>query len=106
MSKFTRIVGGVLRSFTESSSPVIYNQTLTVVASGAGAGEINGPIIAGTNITLPLGQTYTGDELRVSLNGVLQTVLFDFNTPNSTQINFTFGLIVTDQINFFIDRNA
>jgi hypothetical protein len=106
MGKFLRISSGVPRSFTESGSPVIYNQTLEVVASGAGAGQINGPITSGTNITLPLGQTYVGDELRVSLNGLLMSHLFDYNTPNSTQINFTFTLVVTDQITFFIDRSA
>ena len=106
MGKFTRLTNGILKSFEEAGSSPIYDQTLEVVASGAGAGQINGPITAGTNITLPLSQTYTGDELQVFVNGLRLTDGFDYSTPNSTQISFTFNIVVNDLIRFFIDRSA
>lgn len=105
MGNFLRLVNGVPKSFAESGSPAIYDTTLEIVASGAGAGQLNGPITSGTNITLPSSQTYTGDELQVYLNGLRLDNVFDYNTPNSTQINFTFGLVAGDIIRFYIDRN-
>lgn len=106
MAKFLRLSNGIPRSFNESSSVAIYDETLLVVASGAGAGEINGPITAGTAVTLPASQTYTGDELQIFLNGDYLKDVIDYTFTSSTQVTFTIDLIVRDQIRFRIDRGA
>jgi|GEM_PF-5661394 hypothetical protein len=105
MAKFLRLVNGIMKSFEESGSSTIYDRYLEVVASGAGANQINGPITAGTNITLPSSQTYTGDELQVFLNGLRLDNVLDYNHVSSTQISFLFNLEVTDVLRFYIDRN-
>jgi hypothetical protein len=106
MAKFLRLVNGIMKSFDESGTPTIYDKYLEVVASGAGANQINGPITAGTNITLPSAQTYTGDELQVFLNGLRLDNVLDYNHVSSTQISFLFNLEVTDVLRFYIDRGA
>lgn len=105
MAKFTRIVNGVLRSFDESGSPTIYDRTISIVASGAVSPDLNGPVTSGTNITLPSGQTYTGEELQVYLNGLRLDDVLDYNTTSSTQIQMTFNLEAGDKLRFYIDRN-
>lgn len=107
MGKFLRLSNGVPRSFQESSSLTIYDQSLTVVASGAGANQINGPVNAGVNVTLPGGQTYTAAELQIYLNGDRLESIFDYSyvaSPPRTQVQFTFQLVVGDRIDFRIDR--
>jgi len=106
MGNFLRLSNGVQRSFAESSNPSIYDQTLTVVASGAGAGQINGPISAGVAVTLPAGQTYTSNELEVYLKTDRLISVFDYNHNSSTTVTFTFQLVVGDVIRFRIDRTA
>jgi hypothetical protein len=99
MAKFTRIVNGVLRSFEEAGSAAIYDQFVDVAS----------PIIAGTNITLPGGQTYKDDELEVYLNGTRATPVEDYvyvGSPPRTQIQFTFDLVVGDRYRFRVDRGA
>lgn len=105
MAKFLRLVNGIMKSFEESGSSPIYDRYLEVVASGAGANQINGPITAGTNITLPSSQTCTGDELQIFLNGLRLDNVLDYNHVSSTQISFLFNLEVTDVLRFYIDRN-
>lgn len=105
MAKFTRIVNGVLRSFEESGSPTIYDQTISIVASGAVSPDLNGPVTSGTNITLPSSKTYTGDELQIFLNGLRLDDVLDYNTTSSTQIQMTFNLEAGDKLRFYIDRN-
>lgn len=107
MAKFLRLSNGVPRSFDEGSAIVIYDQSLTVVASGAGANEINGPVNAGVSITLPGSQTYADAELQIYLNGDRLESVFDYSYVGSiprTQIQFTFGLVVGDRVDFRIDR--
>lgn len=109
MANFLRLSNGVPRSFAESSSVAIYDQRLTVVASGAsGSNQVNGPINAGTNVTLPASGTYTGLELQVYLNGDRLEDTYDYNYVGSgsgkTQVQFTFGLVVGDTIDFVIQR--
>jgi len=106
MAKFLRLSNGIPRSFTESSSVSIYDETLIVVAAGAGAGQINGPITAGTPVTLPASQTYVGDELQIFLNGDYLKDVIDYAFTSSTQVTFTFDITVRDQIRFRIDRPA
>lgn len=105
MAKFTRIVNGVLRSFDESGSPTIYDRTISIVASGAVSPDLNGPVTAGTSISLPSGKTYTSEELQVYLNGLRLDDVLDYNTTSSTQIQMTFNLEANDKLRFYIDRN-
>lgn len=100
------LANGLPRMKAESASPVIYDETLSVVSSGAGAGEINGPITAGTPVTLPDSKTYTGDELEVYLGTDRLINLFDYTYNSSTTVAFTFELKVGDLIRFRIDRSA
>lgn len=107
MAKFLRLSNGVPRSFQEGASITIYDQSLTVVASGAGANEINGPVNAGVNVTLPGSQTYTAAELQIYLNGDRLEPVFDYSyqgSPPRTQVQFTFSLVVGDRLDFRIDR--
>lgn len=106
MGNFLRLSAGVPRSFAESII-TIYDQSLTVVASGAGANQINGPVTAGTSVTLPGSQTYTSAELQIYLNGDRLEPVFDYTyvgSPLRTQVQFTFDLAVRDRIDFRIDR--
>lgn len=107
MGKFLRLSNGVPRSFQESASLTIYDESLTVVASGPGANEIVGPISAGVNVSLPEGQTYTAAELQIYLNGDRLEPVFDYayvGSPPRSQVQFTFGLVVGDRLDFRIDR--
>ena len=109
MGKFLRLVNGIPRSVDEAGAVTIYDESLTVVSSGAGAGEINGPISTGTPITLPSSQTYEDDELEVYLNGQRVEAVKDYNYEGSTprtQISFTFDIVVGDVMRFRIDRGA
>lgn len=106
MAKKLALVNGIPRMVEESASPTIYDETLKVVTSGAGAGEINGPITAGTFVTLPDSKTYTSDELEVYLDGDRLKKVFDYNFENSTNVSFTFELIVGDVVRMRIDRGA
>lgn len=108
MANFLRLSNGVQRSFPESSSLTIYDQSLSVLASGAsGPNEINGPIGAGVNVTLPFGQTYTAAELQIYLNGDRLEPVFDYSyvgVAPRTQLQFTFQLEAGDRVDFRIDR--
>ena len=107
MGNFLRLVNGRPKSFAESSSITIYDQSLTVVPSGAGANQINGPVTAGTSVTIPGSQTFTAAELQVYLNGDRLEPLFDYTyvgSPPRTQLQFTFDLVVGDRLDFRIDR--
>lgn len=106
MAKKLALVNGVPRMVDESASPTIYDETLVVVASGAGVGEINGPISTGTPVTLPSGKTYTADELEVYLDGDRLKSVFDYNHNSTTTVTFTFEIVVGDVIRFRIDRGA
>jgi hypothetical protein len=106
MAKKLALVLGIPRMVDESASPTIYDQTLKVVVASPGAGEILGPITAGTPITLPLGKTYTSDELEVYLAGDRMKAVFDYNFNSTTTVTFTFQLLVGDVIRFRIDRGA
>lgn len=108
MGNFLRLVAGQAKSFAESNFTTIYDQSLTVVASGAGANQINGPVNAGVSVTLPGSQTYTSAELNIFLNGDRLEPTFDYTyvgSPLRTQVQFTFQLVVGDRVDFRIDRS-
>jgi len=107
MARKLALVSGIPRMVDESASPTIYDETLDIVASSPGAGEIVGPISTGTPITLPSSKTYNSDELEVRLDGQKMDDLFDYiyeGTIPRTQISFAFDIWVGARINFRIDR--
>ena len=104
MARKLALVLGIPRMVDESASPTIYDQNLEVVASGAGAGQINGPISAGTNVSLPSGQTYSGAELEIYLGLDRLRPVLDYSYASSTQVQFTFQLTAGDLLRFRIDR--
>ena len=106
MGKFLRLINGVPRSKDESNSSAIYDESVVLVAASPGAGEMLGPISTGTPITLPLGESYVAEELEVYLNGQRSEDVIDFNFSSSTQVAFTFDLVVGDRIRWRKDRPA
>ena len=110
MASVLSLVNGIPRSITVSASPAIYDERLEVVASGAGAGEINAADAeTGDPVTLPSAKTYTSDELEIYLNGqrLEDTVDYSYvSSPPRTQISFTFDLVAGDVIRFRIDRDS
>lgn len=109
MANYLSLVNGVPRQSVLPGTQPIYDESLTIVASGAGANQVNGPITAGTSVTLPLSQTYTGAELNIYLNGDRLESVFDYSYVGSgstkTQVQFTFQLVVGDRVDFRIDRS-
>lgn len=94
-----------------ASLPAVYDQRLTVVASGAsGSNQINGPVTSGTSVTLPASGTYSGLELEIHLNGVRLDSALDYvyvgSGGSKTQVQFTFQLVVGDLIDFVKLRGA
>lgn len=100
------LVNGIPRMQPEAANPAIYDETIEIVSSGATTGQLNGPITAGTPVTLPNSRTYVGDELEVYLDGDRLKPVFDYNYNSSTTVTFTFELKAGDVIRFRIDRNA
>ncbi len=99
MGNFLRLVNGQPRSFAESGggSVVIYDA----------ATDIGATVTAGTNVSLPSGQTYTSAELEVYLNGIRLEPVVDYNYVGSaprTQVTFTFDLAAGDRLRFRTDR--
>jgi len=109
MGRFLRIINGMPRMADESSSPSIYDEYIDIVASGAGANEIDvDDGETGDPITLPDSGTYEGNELEIYLNGNRMEDVADYNWLGSgtrTQISFTFDLEVGDRVRFRVDRD-
>lgn len=85
----------------------VYDATLTLVASSPGAGQIIGPITAGTAVTLPGSQTYNSTELNIFLNGQKLDAVVDYAYVGSvprTQVTFVENMVVGDQLEFQIER--
>jgi len=111
MAKKLSLVNGIPKMTDESATlPAIYDEYIDILSSGAsGDNQLNGPIDAGTNITLPNSGTYDSIELLVYLSGQRLEDVIDYTYVGSgvrTQIAFTFDLEVGDRIRFRIDRNA
>lgn len=96
--------------------PLIYDQSVSVVASGATPpGSLNFPVPAGTAITLPSSGSYTLNansiaNLQVFLNGDRIEQVFDWTTsgagPTFTAIQLTFDLATLDRLDFRIERSS
>lgn len=106
MANFLQGVNGRIRATAVGSKPE--ETTLTVVSSGAGANEINGPVSTGTPVTIPDSVTYEDTDLQVFLNGQQVDVIDDYNYvgagPTRTQVSFTFDLEVGDELTFRVDK--
>jgi hypothetical protein len=111
------LVSGVPRQQTITTSlPLIYDQTVSVVSSGGTPpSSINGPISAGTAVTLPGSETYTLNtnsvaNLQIYLNGDRLEQTLDWTTsgsgPNYTAVQFTFQLNALDVLVFRIERSS
>lgn len=105
------LINGIPRMTAESGSPIIYDEYLDVVVSGAsGPNQINqASATTGTSITLPVSGTYIGLELEVYLNGTRVEDVIDYNFVGSgtkTQVAFTFDLVASDRVRFRVDRSA
>jgi hypothetical protein len=111
------LINGVPRQQTITvSQPLIYDQSVSIVASGATPpSSLNFPVVAGTGITLPSSGSYTLNtnsvaNLQVYLNGDRVEQVFDWTTsgsgPNYTAIQFTFDLRVGDRVDFRIERTS
>jgi hypothetical protein len=86
----------------------VYDETVEVVASSPGAGEIIA-VSSGTAITLPSGGSYESAELEIYLNGIRQVVVEDFNYVGSeprSQVSLTQDLAVGDLLRFRVDRSG
>ena len=94
MANFLSIVNGYPRLVSEAASTPIYDQSVVIGST----------ITAGTNYTLPLGGTYSGDELEIMLDGQVLDSGNDFNFvgsgPAKTQVQFTFDLLAGDNLRF------
>lgn len=116
MAYYLGLVNGVPRRTLLPGTSLIYDQSVTVVTSGGnGSTTINGPISAGTPITLPSSGSYTLNansvpNLEVFLNGQRQESVLDWNTsgagPTYTAVSFTFELVVSDRIDFRVERDS
>jgi hypothetical protein len=99
MGKFLRLVNGIPKSIDEAASLPIYDESLNVAST----------ITAGTNVTLPNGGTYDGQELEVYFNGQVLDDVVDYTfvgSPPRTQVQFTFNLEPGDRIRFRKVRGA
>lgn len=97
--EFLRGVNGVMRSYDESVSVTIYDQSIAVSSLTT----------AGTSITLPSSGTYDSANLEVYLNGIRLDVVLDYNyvgTAPRTQIQLTFDVDSPDVLRFRVDRAA
>ena len=97
MARFLRIHNGVPRSFDETASTPIYDETYNVTST----------IVSGTPVTLPASGTYDSAELLVYLNGQRLAVTDDYTyvgVPPRTQVAFTFDLLSGDKVRFRKDR--
>lgn len=114
MANYLALVNGVPRQSVLPGTSLIYDKSVSVVASGATPPtSITGPVTAGTAITLPGSGTYTLDansvaNIQVWLNGDRLEQVFDWSTsgsgPNYTAIQLTFGLVAGDRLDIRSER--
>lgn len=111
------LVNGVPRQQSITVAlPLIYDQVVNVVASGATPpSSINSPVTTGTAVNLPGGGSFTINSnsvpnLEIFLNGVALEYLVDWavfaTPPTYTAVAFTFNLVTGDEIVFRILRNS
>lgn len=116
MSNVLALINGVPRMTPVTASlPPIYDQTVSIVSSGATPpGSINSPVSAGTAITLPSSGVYTVQtgvpNISIFLNGDRLEYGRDWLTygsgPNYTQFQLTFGLVAFDYLVVRAERNS
>ena len=108
MAQVLTLINGIPKMVDESGSTDLYHETIEIVASNPTGNQLIGPVLTGTNITLPNSGTYEGEELEVFVNKFVQEDVLDFiwvGTGSKTQIQFTFDLEVGDVIVLRKTRN-
>lgn len=116
MANALALVNGVPRQALIPGTSLIYDKSVTIVASGGnGSTTLNGPITTGTAVTLPSSGSYTLNansvpNVNVYLNGDRLESAIDWNTsgagPTFTAVQFTFNLVVGDRVDFRIERTS
>ena len=116
MANYLALVNGVPRQSVLPGTTLIYDQSIQIVASGGTPpGSVNGPVTAGTALTLPASGNYTLNanniaNINVFLNGDRLEQVFDWTTsgagPTYTAIQFTFQLNAGDRIDIRSERSS
>lgn len=116
MANALSLVNGVPRQSAIPGTSLIYDQSVTIVASGGnGSTTLNGPITSGTAITLPVSGSYTLNinsvpNVNVYLNGDRLESVIDWNTsgagPTYLAVQLTFNIVVGDRVDFRIERTS
>jgi hypothetical protein len=110
MSEFIKGISGKLvmsPAVLTGNKPV--EENLDIVSGAPSNGnELQGPISAGTPISIPNSETYEDTDLQIFFNGQQIDVIGEYNYvgagPIRTQIAFTFDLEAGDEITFRIDK--
>lgn len=115
MANYLALVNGVPRQSVLPGTTLIYDQSITIVTSGATPpSSLNGPVTTGTAITLPASGSYTLNansiaNIQVYLNGERLEQVFDWSTsgagPTYTAIQLTFQLEVGDRLDIRSERS-
>jgi hypothetical protein len=108
-NSFLSLSNGIGRMSLAPGVTTLYDQQLTVISgTPANSNQVQGPLTAGTDVTLPNSQTYTGAELQVTLNGLNLEPVGDYTYSGAgapySKVAFTFALLVSDVIDFRIIR--
>jgi len=93
MAKVLTVINGIPQSIEIATLITIYDEYYTVSST----------ITSGSTVTLPNSGSYTGKELEIYVNGVLQDYSNNYNYVGSgtkTGISFTFDLYTGDVIRF------
>jgi hypothetical protein len=107
-TNFLTLVNGVPRQ--QTNIQIIYEQNIDVISGvAANSNQIQGPVTAGTQIVLPLAQTYISVDLEIYLNGDRLNPILDYSyvgTGSRTRVALTFDLVVGDTLVFRINNTA
>jgi hypothetical protein len=115
MANYLALVNGVPRQSVLPGTTAIYDQSITIVASGGTPpSTVNGPVSSGTALTLPASGVYTVlsavPNMNIYLNGDRLEYLLDWNTsgagPNFTAFTLTFGLVAGDRLDLRTERSS
>lgn len=114
-SALTLVNGFPRMTAITAAFPSIYDQTITIVSSGASPpGSLTGPISSSTPITLPASGTYTVvssvPNMNIFLNGNRLEYSLDWTSsgagPNFTAFQLNFQLVVGDVLDLRTERNS
>lgn len=90
-------------TFDVAAQSVVLYEIVSLTANYVSSYYVGATITAGTNVTLPNGETYTSTELKIYVDGKRQYLTSDFNyvgSPPRTQVTFTFDIAAGSWILF------